>query len=124
MAEFARRSFIAGLGAALIVAPVIVRAGSLMPVKQMVWVDDDIASLLDARLDGFEGQHDQRIFKRYVGYDAVEFDPEAWRWRTQAEVSEAARRRGHVELFELQNAWWKDHDPAEYQRLLKTRLNG
>lgn len=31
-----RRSFLTGLGAALVVAPAIVRAGSLMPVKQMV----------------------------------------------------------------------------------------
>lgn len=31
-----RRTFLTGLGAALITAPAIVRAGSLMPVKQMV----------------------------------------------------------------------------------------
>ena len=31
-----RRSFIAGLGAALITAPAIVRAGSLMPVRTMI----------------------------------------------------------------------------------------
>jgi hypothetical protein len=32
-----RRSFITGLGAALVAAPAIVRAGSLMPVKAMVY---------------------------------------------------------------------------------------
>ncbi len=31
-----RRSFLTGLGAALITAPAIVRAGSLMPVRQMM----------------------------------------------------------------------------------------
>ena len=35
--ELARRGFLTGLGAALITAPAIVRAGSLMPVK--IWLD-------------------------------------------------------------------------------------
>lgn len=39
MADLARRSFITGLGAALIAAPAIVRAGSLMPVRNMLITD-------------------------------------------------------------------------------------
>ena len=35
MIEVARRSFLTGLGAALIAAPAIVRAGSLMPVRSL-----------------------------------------------------------------------------------------
>lgn len=38
-----RRGFIAGLGACLITAPAIVRAGSLMPVKVML--DDGVYGL-------------------------------------------------------------------------------
>jgi len=37
-----RRSFLTGIGATLITAPAIVRAGSLMPVKQML-IGDGIA---------------------------------------------------------------------------------
>lgn len=44
----ARRSFLTGLGAALITAPSIVRAGSLMPVKQMI---EPIAFIEKAWLD-------------------------------------------------------------------------
>lgn len=39
MADLARRSFITGLGAALIAAPAIVRVGSLMPVRNMLITD-------------------------------------------------------------------------------------
>lgn len=39
MADLGRRSFITGLGAALIAAPAIVRAGSLMPVRNMLITD-------------------------------------------------------------------------------------
>ena len=46
-----RRSFLTGLGAALITAPAIVRAGSLMPVKQMPTVED-LNDLLRRRVDG------------------------------------------------------------------------
>jgi hypothetical protein len=35
-----RRSFLTGLGAVLVAAPAIVRAGSLMPVKQMIVIDN------------------------------------------------------------------------------------
>lgn len=41
----ARRAFLTGLGATLITAPAIVRAGSLMPVKQMIEIDDGVALL-------------------------------------------------------------------------------
>lgn len=44
-----RRKFLTGLGAVLITAPVIVRAGSLMPVKAMA-AETDIYALLAARI--------------------------------------------------------------------------
>lgn len=50
MVEIARRSFITGL-IALVAAPAIVRVGSLMPVKTVVWSVDDIAELLSRRID-------------------------------------------------------------------------
>lgn len=50
MIEVARRSFITGL-IALVAAPAIVRAGSLMPVNTVVWTADDIAELLSRRID-------------------------------------------------------------------------
>lgn len=40
-----RRSFLAGLGVALIAAPAIVRAGSIMPVKQMLILPDKIGDI-------------------------------------------------------------------------------
>jgi hypothetical protein len=49
MVEIARRSFITGL-IAMVAAPAIVRAGSLMPVKAMPSVDD-IHALLEARIN-------------------------------------------------------------------------
>lgn len=49
-----RRAFITGLGAALVTAPAIVRAGSLMPVKQMPTVEM-LKDLLEQRVnDAFE----------------------------------------------------------------------
>lgn len=47
-----RRSFLTGLGAALITAPAVVRAGSLMPVKAIV-IDpyEEVARLLRQRMD-------------------------------------------------------------------------
>jgi len=117
MVDLARRSFIAGLGAALITAPAIVRAGSLMPVKQMIWAPDDIAALLDARLDVFHGDHDQRIFKRYGGYDPVEFDATAFRWKSPERVSEEAAATARGQLFDLHNAHLKNRDPGEFERL-------
>lgn len=50
MAELARRSFITGL-IALVAAPAIVRAGSLMPVKTYVTNADDLVALLARRID-------------------------------------------------------------------------
>lgn len=43
-----RRSFLVGLGAALITAPAIVRAGSLMPVRQMIHLPMIKVSGIDA----------------------------------------------------------------------------
>jgi hypothetical protein len=51
MVELARRSFITSLVAFGIGAPAIVRAGSLMAVKQVVWTSNDIVALLERRLD-------------------------------------------------------------------------
>jgi hypothetical protein len=45
-----RRSFLAGLGAVLVTAPPIVRAGSLMPVKAMP-PEVDLQALLNARMN-------------------------------------------------------------------------
>lgn len=42
--DLSRRGFFTGLGASLIAAPAIVRAGSLMPVKSM----PDVDALMDA----------------------------------------------------------------------------
>jgi hypothetical protein len=50
MIEVARRSFITGL-IALVAAPAIVRAGSIMPVKAVAWSKDELLALLDRRLD-------------------------------------------------------------------------
>lgn len=79
MIEANRRSFLAGLGAALITAPAIVRAGSLMPVRQMIWDTDEIAALLNRRLDQFEGEQDDRLYARYDGRPLY-YDPIGNRW--------------------------------------------
>lgn len=63
MVELARRSFITGL-IALVVAPAIVRAGSIMPVKTYLVVDPaDIAELmarLDDRAELWDGEYADR----------------------------------------------------------------
>jgi hypothetical protein len=48
-----RRSFLTGLGSALITAPAIVHAGSLMPVR--AWVDGDFIPLLNGEPLTFDG---------------------------------------------------------------------
>lgn len=51
MVELARRSFITGL-IALVAAPAIVRAGSLMPVRQMQPESlEDLVAMLSRRID-------------------------------------------------------------------------
>lgn len=63
MIEVGRRSFVTGL-IALVAAPAIVRAGSLMPVKVYLVVDpSDIAELLirlEERSELFDHQYSQR----------------------------------------------------------------
>lgn len=46
MIESSRRGFLTGLGAVLVAAPAIVRAGSLMPVKVMVQRFDAVQAAL------------------------------------------------------------------------------
>jgi hypothetical protein len=65
MVDLARRSFITGLIAFGVTAPAIVRAGSLMPVKQMIWNPDDIAALLDGLLDDRASLWDEHYASRY-----------------------------------------------------------
>lgn len=91
-----RRGFLAGLGAILVAAPAIVRVASIMPVKQMVEVFDldGLSSLLDARLDQFHGEHDQRLFRRYCGYDVVSFDAENYIWRDMNRLPQSIYRNG------------------------------
>jgi hypothetical protein len=48
-----RRSFLTGLGAALITAPAIVRAGSIMPVR--AWMDGNFMPLLNGVPLTFDG---------------------------------------------------------------------
>lgn len=65
-----RRSFLTGIGAALITAPAIVRAGSLMPVKQMI-VDPRMV-----RISGIDmwGKHVEEFIelRRYCRFMADE----------------------------------------------------
>lgn len=72
MIEVARRSFITGL-IALMAAPAIVRAGSLMPVKTIVWSKDELLALLDRRLD-----HCAEVLARNLR-DAIYSDVQAGR---------------------------------------------
>ena len=62
-----RRSFLAGLGAALFVAPAIVKSTSLMPVKQVVWTP---------RKRMFTAELDQ--IKRTVSWKSPEGLPVEW----------------------------------------------
>lgn len=71
-----RRGFLTGLGAALITAPAIVRAGSLMPVKQMiepVYFGIDLATGLDTTVWFFQN--------RYFWVNAEE--PQMIHWATK-----------------------------------------
>lgn len=93
MVELARRSFITGL-ITLVAAPAIVRAGSLMPVKHMVWSSDDIAQLLDKRLDVFtEAMPIPNCYVRYDGYETINFDHATYAWTRTEHVNAAMDRR-------------------------------
>lgn len=65
MIELARRSFITGL-IALVAAPAIVRAGSIMPVRSYIEpvTAEDLAELL-MRLDDRGGLFDHEYARRY-----------------------------------------------------------
>jgi len=121
MVELARRSFITGLVALGVAAPAIVRAGSLMPVKQMVWNAKDIAALLDRRLDHYDGYQDDRVFMRYSGYEGVEFDAAEFRWKNPEEIAKEIKYEVRSQLFELKNKWLRNYDPKEYE-FMKARF--
>lgn len=72
MVELSRRGFLAGLGTALITAPAIVRASSIMPVKQVLWTPTRQfilpASVYDAMLNAVG----ENIMKRdYIREDRL-----------------------------------------------------
>lgn len=66
-----RRSFLTGLTATLITAPAIVRAGSLMPVKQLPWIGVDLAAGPDVTAYVYYFQ--ERRFWFYDGSRIVHF---------------------------------------------------
>lgn len=105
MVELARRSFLTGLIALGVTAPAIVRVGSLMPVKQMLWTDDDIARLLDRRLDAYvDAVPVAGVYRRYAGYEEVQFDANRNRWATFEEVQRDMERQAKADLDSILNS--------------------
>lgn len=66
-----RRSFLTGLGAVLVAAPAIVRAGSLMPVKQMLILPDRIEDITFP-IEGF-ARTSPEILRYYTQYEPEVF---------------------------------------------------
>src|SRR6266704_3082525 len=104
-----RRSFLTGLGAALVTAPAIVRATSLMPIKQMIAPIDinEMVRLLNTRIDDahamLRSAHDEALYIRYSGYEPIGFDAERQCWKSPDELSEESRVAVRAELFDLKN---------------------
>lgn len=99
MVEIARRSFITGL-VALVAAPAIVRVGSLMPVKTVLWSTDDIAKLLDQRIDAYLGT-EPAFFIRYSGYEPLHvIDPN---WVSAEEAKRAMKAAAKLDLDRILN---------------------
>lgn len=61
-------------GLALLAAPAIVRASSLMPVKALSR-HDQIMALLESRIRHAEEQLKNEMFKWYTGYETLNIDP-------------------------------------------------
>jgi hypothetical protein len=113
-----RRSFLTGLGAALVAGPAIVRASSIMPVKRMFdpWADLNIVETLSARLDSFDGQDDPRLYVRYSGYEGVEFDATTRQWKSPDQIAEEVRIAVRAQLFDLKNGRIRHAEP-DYDRM-------
>ncbi len=95
-----RRSFLTGFGAALITAPAIVRADSLMPVKQMPSVED-LNDLLRRRMDGAYAAMRENLDRNLYGDFTVQgIDEYGY------SISEIVRfSKGHIAKFEGWSAY-------------------
>ena len=118
MIESSRRGFITGLIALGVAAPAIVRAASIMPVKAMP-VEEDLAALLDSRLDSFDGKHDPRTYVRYSGYEAIEFDANRFEWKSPDQIAEETRIAVRADLYELKHHLKRKYEP-DYE-MMKAR---
>lgn len=99
MVELARRSFLTGLGAALFVAPAIVRASSLMPIKTLEPINiDEMVVLLQRRLEAAEREMARQMAQSLYadvnnaprgGLDALtaQVEKDGW-WKAQERVTE------------------------------------